>query len=135
MLQAQLESSDHIQERRSTIWYNYAKELEGWAQQHQVILPTIPEDCEQAYHLFYMLLPTAEHRPAFLKHLKEHEIYATFHYLPLNLSPMGQRFGGQVGQCPITEDISNRLVRLPLFVDLDLKSQERVIKNVLNFTF
>ena len=135
MLQAQLESSEHIQNRRSTIWNNYEQALKDWATKHQVKLPTIPNECEQAYHLFYMLLPTAAHRPVFLKHLKENGIYATFHYLPLNLSPMGQRFGGEMGQCPITEDISNRLVRLPLFVDLDLKSQERVIEKVLNFTF
>jgi dTDP-4-amino-4,6-dideoxygalactose transaminase len=135
MLKAQLQAQHTIQNKRKKIWETYESKLESWAEHNQVKLPTVPSDCTQAYHLFYMLLPHANHRADFLNHLKQHGIYGTFHYLPLHLSPMGQRFAGQEGQCPVTEDVSARLVRLPLFVDLSTENQSKITDVVKNYVF
>jgi dTDP-4-amino-4,6-dideoxygalactose transaminase len=90
-------------------------------------LPTVPAHCAQAFHMFYLLLPSLEVRTAFLAHLKERGVSAVFHYLPLHLSPMGRKLGGQPGDCPVTEDVSDRLVRLPFFTDMTEREQAQVI--------
>ena len=76
--------------------------------------------------MFYMLLPSLKVRTALIEHLKAHGILSVFHYLPLHLSEMGQQFGGKVGDCPVTEDISDRLLRLPFYNDLTEDEQARV---------
>jgi dTDP-4-amino-4,6-dideoxygalactose transaminase len=83
--------------------------------------------------MFYMLLPSPADRTAFLAHLKQHNIRATFHYVPLHSSPMGQRFGGKEGDCPVAEDVSQRLVRLPFFNDITREQLERVVDAVRSF--
>jgi dTDP-4-amino-4,6-dideoxygalactose transaminase len=130
---AQLEVRDEIQERRCDIWHFYNEELSGWAEEKGVQLPQIPVYCEQAYHMFYMLLPNLSSRQAFIDHLKSRGILSVFHYLPLHLSDMGRNFGGQVGDCPVTEDISDRLVRLPFYHSLSREDQEKVVAAILEF--
>jgi dTDP-4-amino-4,6-dideoxygalactose transaminase len=132
-LYAQLEARDSIQAKRQHIWERYNTELQGWAAQQGVCLPTIPDHCEQAYHMFYMLLPNLHQRTAFIAHLKAQNILSVFHYLPLHLSDMGRQFGGEVGDCPVTEDISDRLVRLPFYNDLSDDDQSRVIETIQQF--
>jgi dTDP-4-amino-4,6-dideoxygalactose transaminase len=132
-LYAQLEQCDEIQRRRGHIWNTYWEQLGEWAQMHGVRLPVVPETCQQPYHMFYLLLPSLEVRTAFIAHLKAHGILSVFHYLPLHLSDMGRKFGGMEGDCPVTEDISDRLVRLPLYNDLSDKQQERVIQTIFSF--
>jgi len=132
-LYAQLESRDLIQAKRRAIWERYYRGLEAWAAQHDVRLPYIPAHCEQSYHMFYMLLPSLEQRQAFIQHLKSRGILSVFHYLPLHLSAMGQRFGGQPGDCPVTEDVSDRLVRLPFYNDLTVEEQTLVIDVIEQF--
>jgi dTDP-4-amino-4,6-dideoxygalactose transaminase len=132
-LYAQLESRDDIQAKRRAIWERYYRGLEAWAAQHDVRLPHIPAHCEQSYHMFYMLLPSLEQRQALIQHLKSRGILSVFHYLPLHLSAMGQRFGGQPGDCPVTEDVSDRLVRLPFYNDLTVAEQMLVIDVVEQF--
>jgi dTDP-4-amino-4,6-dideoxygalactose transaminase len=117
-LYAQLENWEQIQTRRKKIWDYYDQALRPWAQEKDIRLPIIPEHCDQAYHMYYMLLPTLEKRQALIAYLKERGIMAVFHYLPLNLSDMGKRFGGKEGDCPVTEDISDRLLRLPFYNDM-----------------
>ncbi len=129
-LYAQLESRDQIQAKRQYIWEYYAAHLQDWASQHGVQLPTIPSGCRQPYHMFYMLLPTLEQRQSLIQHLKTLEIVAVFHYLPLHLSSMGQRFGGQPGDCPVAEEISDRLIRLPFYNDLSPVDLERVVSAI-----
>ena len=73
----------------------------------------VPAHCEQPYHMFYLLLPSLELRQALIEHLRQRGIESVFHYLPLHLSEMGRRFGGKPGDCPVTERVSDRLVRLP----------------------
>jgi dTDP-4-amino-4,6-dideoxygalactose transaminase len=132
-LLAQLEARDEIQAARQRIWETYHNCLAGWAQAHDVRLPHVPAECNQSYHMFYILLPSLAERRALIAHLKERGILAVFHYLPLHLSPMGQSFGGQSGDCPVTEDVSDRLLRFPFFNSLSATDQEQVIEAVLDF--
>jgi len=132
-LLAQLESRESIQSRRREIWERYYGDLEAWAGGHDVRLPVVPADCEQSFHLFYLLMPSAESRKGLIRHLKERDIHAVFHYLPLHLSPMGQRYGGSRGQCPVTESVSDRLLRLPFFFDMTEQDQDRVVEAIRAF--
>jgi dTDP-4-amino-4,6-dideoxygalactose transaminase len=132
-LLAQLEAREEIQRRRRRIWERYAAELKGWSAGHGVRLPVVPDHCEQAFHLFYLLMPSAASRQELIRHLKERGIHAVFHYLPLHLSPMGRRLGGAAGQCPVTESVSERLLRLPFFYDLTEEEQSRVIETIRDF--
>ena len=80
-----------------------------------------------------MLMPSAEARKGLIRHLKDRDIHAVFHYLPLHLSPMGQRYGGSRGQCPVTESVSDRLLRLPFFFDMTEQDQDRVVEAIRAF--
>ena len=132
---AQFEQREAIQQKRRQVWETYRDALAGWAGAHGVQLPTVPAGCEQAFHMFYLLLPSLEHRRRFLKHLADREVNAVFHYVPLHLSQMGRKFGGAEGQCPVTEDVTDRLVRLPFHNNLSLEDQGRVIDAVLAYDF
>jgi dTDP-4-amino-4,6-dideoxygalactose transaminase len=129
-LYAQLEAREEIQVKRRRIWEYYYEHLRDWAQEHGVRLPIVPADCEQSYHMFYLLMPDLKARTRLISHLKERGILSVFHYLPLHLSPMGKQFGGKPGDCPVTEDISNRLVRLPFYNDLTYEDQDQVIQAI-----
>ena len=133
MLLGQLEERAAIQRRRRAVWERYERELAPWAASQGVTLPTVPAHCEQAFHMFYLLLPDLERRTAFIEHLKANGASAVFHYLPLHLSPMGVRFGGKVGDCPVTEGTTDRLVRLPFYTELSESDQARVIEAVKAF--
>lgn len=130
---AQLECAEAIQADRKAIWARYAEALADWADANGVVLPTVPGECLHPAHLFYMLLPDLRRRQALIAHLKQRDIKAVFHYQPLHLSPMGEGFGGRAGQCPVTESVSDRLVRLPLYRDLGPEEQARVIEAVREF--
>jgi dTDP-4-amino-4,6-dideoxygalactose transaminase len=130
---AQLEARDEIQARRQRIWEYYYGRLSEWAQTYNVQLPLVPETCEQSFHMFYLLLPDLETRQALIAHLKADGIQAVFHYLPLHCSDMGLQFGGKPGDCPVTEAISDRLLRLPFYNTLTEADQERVIASLFSF--
>ena len=121
-LYAQLEQRDMIQYKRKKIWEQYYNNLEGWASSTDIRLPIIPDDCQQSYHMFYLLMPTLEKRTALIQHLKERDFVSVFHYLPLHLSMMGKKFGGREGDCPVTENVSDRLLRLPFYNDLNINN-------------
>ena len=76
---------------------------------------------------------TLNQRQALIAHLKDNDILSVFHYLPLHLSGMGREFGGRIGDCPVTENVSDRLLRLPFFNSMTDEEQERVIATILNF--
>jgi dTDP-4-amino-4,6-dideoxygalactose transaminase len=135
LLLAQLEGWERIQARRREIWNAYAEGLQVWSAEHNIRLPVVPPHCEQAYHLFYLILPTLEHRQAFIAHLRTRGIYSVFHYVPLHLSDMGRRFGGRTGMCPVTEAVSDRLVRLPFYYDLEPAQQHKVLEAVYSFHY
>lgn len=133
-LLAQLENADKIQSKRRQVWETYYKALQDWAEENGVFLPVIPEECEQAYHMFYMILPSLEQRQDLITSLKEKGIMSVFHYLPLHLSDMGRKFGGQKGDCPVTEDLSDRLLRLPFYNSFTDEEQQRVIEAIKNWS-
>jgi dTDP-4-amino-4,6-dideoxygalactose transaminase len=130
---AQLESWDSIQTKRKRIWHRYATGLSAWAQDVGARLPVIPWHCEQSYHMFYLLLPSLSFRQALIESLKARGILSVFHYMPLHLSHMGQKFGGVPGQCPVTESVSDRILRLPFYNDLSEAEQDEVIEGVCSF--
>lgn len=132
-LYAQLEARGAIQALRKHIWDTYYVQLQDWARSHNVRLPIVPDDCEQAYHMFYLLMPSLERRQALIAHLKKNSILSVFHYLPLHLSGMGQGFGGQQGDCPLTEDICDRLVRLPFFTNMTEVEQKTILEAIQCF--
>jgi dTDP-4-amino-4,6-dideoxygalactose transaminase len=132
-LRAQLEGRDHIQSMRRKIWETYAAELAAWAKTNGVRLPIVPPECEQSYHMFYAIMPSLESRQALISHLAGLGILAVFHYLPLHLSPMGLRFGGGQGNCPVTEDLADRLIRFPFFTGMSSSEQTQVIEAVHGF--
>ncbi len=132
-LYAQLESYQSIQKERQRIWQYYAGQLSEWCEQNDVRMPFIPEDCEQPYHMFYLIFPSLPARQGMIEHLKNHGILSVFHYLPLHLSQMGRKFGGQVGDCPVTEAVSDRLLRLPFFKDLDENTLAEIVRAVKAF--
>ena len=112
-LLAQLEQREKVQTHRRKVWEFYNEHLQDWARDHSVSLPYIPPHCEQSYHMYYVLLPSQELRHGLIAHLRQQGIESVFHYLPLHLSAMGQFFGGQLGDCPVTERVSDQLARLP----------------------
>jgi dTDP-4-amino-4,6-dideoxygalactose transaminase len=132
-LYAQFEARETIQSKRRQIWLGYYEQLQGWAQAHQVRLPIVPAHCEQPYHMFYLLMPTLEARQALIDHLKRHGILSVFHYLPLHLSGMGRQLGGRPGDHPVTEALSDRLLRLPFYNSLSEQDQQQVVEALGRF--
>jgi len=132
-LYAQLENLKKIQEKRRWIWNYYYKHLKAWASETRVRLPCVPEYGEQAYSMFYILMPSQNKRQALIDHLREKGILAVFHYLPLHLSTMGRKLGGKEGDCPVTEDVSGRLLRLPFYNELEEEDLELVVGAVRGF--
>lgn len=132
-LYAQLEVHEQIQAKRQQIWEYYHEHLQDWAQEHGIRFPIVPDHCEQAYHMFYVLMPSLEKRQALIAHLKASNIISVFHYLPLHLSQMGRQLGGKEGDCPVTEDVSDRLLRLPFYNDLTEADLARVVAAICEF--
>ncbi|MBV8843219.1 MAG: dTDP-4-amino-4,6-dideoxygalactose transaminase [Bryobacterales bacterium] len=129
---AQLERYENIQAKRKKIWDTYFDQLSSWAEEHQVQLPHIPDYCEQSYHMFYMIMPSAELRDAMIRHLKASGIMAVFHYVPLHESQMGQRLAPN-SVCPVTSRVSSCLVRLPFYNDLSESDQSEVVNAIQCF--
>ncbi|HWX19870.1 MAG TPA: dTDP-4-amino-4,6-dideoxygalactose transaminase [Candidatus Binatia bacterium] len=132
-LYAQLEVWQNIQTQRRRIWDCYDSHLRGWAGERGIGCSVVPPYCEQAYHMYYLLLPSLEKRQALIAFLKSRGILSVFHYLPLHLSLMGQRMGARADACPVAAEKSDRLVRLPFYNSLTQAQQDQVIEAVLEF--
>jgi dTDP-4-amino-4,6-dideoxygalactose transaminase len=132
-LSAQLDGAADIQAKRRAIWDRYDSHLREWAAAHGVQMQVVPALAAHPSHLFALLMPSAAARKELIDHLASQGILAVFHYVPLHLSPVGHRLGGRPGDCPVAEDISERLVRLPLYTDLTADDQARVIDCVKSF--
>ena len=117
----QLEQRKLIQEKRRVIWEHYFSHLIEWTKVNGIQLPFVPEYCKQSYHMFYLIMPSLESRTQFIIDLKKNGLHAVFHYLPLHLSPMAKRLSKKRAICPNTEEISNRIVRLPFFTNLNIR--------------
>ena len=132
-LYAQLEARDKIQSRRKTIWDAYFEGLAKWAETYEFQRPYVPADCEQGYHTFYLLAPNQRERDALIRVLRTHGISSVFHYAPLHRSEMGRRVAARQTDCPVTDSVSARLLRLPFYYSLSDEEQERVIASVQNY--
>lgn len=132
-LYAQLEARESIQEKRRWVWNRYYDSLADWAEENRVQMPVIPPGCEQAHHMFYMLLPSEEFRESLIAHLKAQGILSVFHYTPLHLSEAGRKYAARPSNCPVTEDISDRLLRLPFYNDLSESELDQVTGCVMDF--
>ena len=130
---AQLEQWKTIQASRAAIWARYQEGLADWAVTQGIRPPTVPVHCDQTHHMYYLLMPTLEARTAFIAHLRAAGILAVFHYLPLHASDYARRWGNGPGDCPISEDVSDRLVRLPFYTNLSESDQLRVIDCIRSF--
>lgn len=129
----QMERWRAVQSRREQIWRTYDEELASWCAQKGVRQPIVPSHCEQAWHMYYLLTPSLAFRQRLIAHLRAHGILAVFHYLPLHLSEFATRYGGKPGDCPVTEDVSDRLLRLPFFFGLTPGEQAIVIDCIRSF--
>jgi dTDP-4-amino-4,6-dideoxygalactose transaminase len=130
---AQLEMLDEISARRKAIYQYYSEHLAPLAAEGILTLPHVPEGCVSNCHLFYILLPDRTTRDGLLTHLNRQGIHAVFHYVPLHTSPMGRTFGYRDGDLPVTEDVSGRLLRLPLFYDITEAEQQSVVAAVRGY--
>jgi dTDP-4-amino-4,6-dideoxygalactose transaminase len=130
---AQLEHADAIQQQRHRLWQAYDARLQAWAASNGVARPTVPSGCTHPAHCYFVLMPTPEAQRGLIAHLGARGILAVFHYQPLHLSTMGRRYGGREGLCPVTEDVSERLVRLPLFAALSDTDLDAVVEAVTSF--
>jgi len=132
-LYAQLELLESIAERRREVFDVFHRHLSRLQRLGLAQLPNTPAHCQSNYHMFYMLLPDAEKRDALISHLRQHGIAAPFHYVPLHTSPVGSRYGYRAGDLPVTEDLSGRLVRLPLYCDLTEAEQMEIVSRIESF--
>lgn len=132
-LWAQLEASTEINNKRKQIWETYYGELRNWAVRLGIGLPFVPEYVEQSYHMFYLVMPDLASRTDFIKHLNKRNIKAVFHYQALHNSPMGLKLGGKPGQCPISEKMSDQLVRLPFYNGLTELELEYICDSIKQF--
>ena len=133
ILWGQMQRAEEINSRRVEIWNRYHNQLSAWAVGHGVQLPVIPDGCEHVGHVYHLRFTTGEQRTRFIDYMKERQIGCVFHYQPLHASPVGQQFGGRLGQCPVAEHAGECLVRLPLYNTLTAGDQARVIDAVTSF--
>jgi dTDP-4-amino-4,6-dideoxygalactose transaminase len=128
---AQLEAKELVLERRRRVWEAYRQGLSGWARDRGIQIPAIPPNCQPSHHVFYLIMPSQEDRREVILRLNENGILATFHYVPLHASAMGQRYGVRPESFPVATSVSQRLVRLPLYHDLAESDQSRIMEILL----
>lgn len=127
-LYAQLQEKDLIQTERKRVYDYYCKEFLPYARMGMFDLPVIPAYAQSNYHIFHILFPTAAIRDAVMKQLRSKGVEACFHYIPLHSSPMGIKLGWQKDDLPVTEELSGRLLRLPLFAGMKLEEMSYVVE-------
>lgn len=126
-LYGQLEHRDEILAKRRLVFERYERMLAPIAEEFGLRLPVVPADREQAYHMFYVLMPSRDARDRALTGMREFDVHATFHYVPLHSAPGGEKFAARPAQCPVTDDVSGRLLRLPFYNNLTAVEAERVV--------
>lgn len=132
-LYAQMEEADRINERRLAIWEFYQQKLSALEEKGLLRRPIIPQHCRHNAHMYYLLLPDLATRTQLLAHLKAHDILAVFHYVPLHDSPAGKKYGRTPGDMAVTDEVSVRLMRLPLWLGLEGALQQTVCQQVQQF--
>jgi dTDP-4-amino-4,6-dideoxygalactose transaminase len=132
-LVGQLESMEKITEKRRLIYNQYSRMLAPLTERGLIQLPTVPQYCTMNYHMFYILTSDIERRSALIAHLQQAGILAVFHYVPLHSSPYGQSLGARGGALPVTEEMSARVLRLPLYYDMTEADVAAVGEAILDF--
>lgn len=132
-LLGQLEGMDVITAGRRRIFDTYYRLLQPLREEGAVELPYLPADCTSNYHMFYLQVADDKVRAALLEHLIRAGIQATFHYVPLHLSPVGRRFAAKSSALPVTEDVAGRLLRLPLYYDMSEDDVADVADEITRF--
>ncbi|WP_207640932.1 dTDP-4-amino-4,6-dideoxygalactose transaminase [Clostridium lundense] len=130
LLWAQFTKIDEIQKKRKYIYDSYYMGLKSMEKGGKLRLPIIPDYCESNYHMFYILLNSNKERDYLMDKLKANDIYTVFHYIPLHTSPMGEKLGYKFGDLPKTEDLSSRLLRLPMYAGLEYEDLQIIIENI-----
>lgn len=134
VLLAQLENAKTIQQRRRQAFSSYIANLTDWANSLGASLPFHLNRDDRPFHLFPILMRDLKSRTKLIEHAKDNGVGLTFHYVPLHKSPGGEKFGRYLDDFAVTEQISDSLVRLPLFSDMCDKDSSKVIEVLLRFT-
>jgi dTDP-4-amino-4,6-dideoxygalactose transaminase len=134
-LYGQLEQLQGIAERRREIYECYESNLRELETAGLIRLPRVMADCQTNHHMFYMLLPSLDERAGLIDHLRQQGIMSVFHYVPLHTAPVGLSFGYKQGDLPITEQLSERLVRLPFYYDLTETDQLSVVTQIMKYNW
>ncbi len=132
-LWAQLEIADEINEKRLRIWNTYYEKLKELKEKKVIELPCVPEGCIHNGHMFYIKAKDLEERTRLISYLKEKEIMAVFHYIPLHTAPAGLKYGRFHGEDKYTTRESERLVRLPMYYALEVEQAEKIAETVKEF--
>jgi dTDP-4-amino-4,6-dideoxygalactose transaminase len=129
-LWAQLQEAQRITTERLAAWSRYHERLAGLEADGRLRRPIVPGHCEHNAHMYYVLLPSAPDRARVLERMKAERIWAVFHYVPLHSSDAGRRFGRAHGELPVTDALSDRLLRLPLWMGISERQQQRVVETL-----
>lgn len=134
VLYAQFENRLKIQNQRKSLWERYAESLADWASKQGIRIAQAGEDCEHSHHVFYLILNSLQDRDSLAALLADQGILAVHHYVPLHSSKMGLSLSGENLDLPVTDYVSDRLLRLPLYNSLTFEQQDKVIETVKKFT-
>ena len=132
-LWAQLQFADEINDNRLATWNTYWEAFKPYADCGLITLPTIPENCVHNAHMFYIKFKDLDTRQAYIKFMKDNDILCVFHYVPLHSSPAGKKFGRFHGEDEHTTADSNRLVRLPMYYNIDPADLQKVVEKTKEF--
>ena len=134
-LWAQLEIADEINNNRLDTWNSYYKAFKPLEDKGLITLPTVPEGCVHNAHMFYIKCKDLNTRQAYIKYMRNNDIQCVFHYVPLHSAPAGLKFGRFVGEDEHTTPDSDRLVRLPMYYNIDKEDIKKVIDRTIEFFF
>jgi dTDP-4-amino-4,6-dideoxygalactose transaminase len=132
-LWAQLEMAEEINQKRLGHWEHYREGLQSLADSGRIELPYIPENCSHNAHMFYIKAKDLKERTELIQYLKEHDVNAVFHYIPLHNAPAGKKYGYFFGEDVYTTKESERILRLPMYYQLEETQVDYVIRQVENF--
>ena len=132
-LWAQLQAADEINQDRLDVYNRYRQAFADLEKRGIIELPVIPEGCVHNAHMFYIKCKNLEIRTAYIDYMKENDILCVFHYVPLHSAPAGLKYGRFFGEDVYTTSESDRLVRLPLYYNMDPADQQKVIEKTLSF--
>lgn len=128
---AQLEEANLITSERIKLWNFYHEALSSYENENLLRRPIIPESCEHNSHMYYVLLPIGVNRDLVLQFMKKAGINAVFHYVPLHSSPAGKLYGRCQEDMSATNEMSRRIIRLPIWIGMTVKNQERVVESLI----